>query len=431
MKDFSKDFLSTLSAETIATHSLFSGCPDGSVNPPIHLSNAYNFKDTEYAAGLFALNTAGYIYTRLHNPTITVMEDTICQLEGGAAAVGVASGHFAEFMTIGTLCKAGDNIVSSSHLYGGTHNLFSATLSRYGIEARYSSCQDDLSSFEKLIDDNTKAIYIETLPNPSCEIPDIEEFAKLAHKHNLPLVIDNTCATPYLVRPIDYGADIVLHSCTKFLGGHGAVMGGVIVDSGNFDWTKSPRFKELCEPDASYHGLSFTEAFGSIVFALKLRAASLRDIGGQISPFNAAMITQGIATLHVRMDRHVENALKLAKYLSTHPQVSWVNYPGLEGNKSKKMADKYFKHGAGSMLAFGVKGGAAKGKAFIEKVKICLHVANLGDVKTIVTHPATTTHSQLGQEELKAAGISDDLVRVSVGIENIDDLIKDFDQALK
>ncbi|MDE7169321.1 MAG: O-acetylhomoserine aminocarboxypropyltransferase/cysteine synthase [Mucispirillum sp.] len=419
-----------ISIETLATHGSYSPDATGSTNAPIYLSTSYKFEDTEYAASLFALEKAGYIYSRLHNPTTTILEDTVNSLEGGVAAVASATGHFAEFMTIAALAKAGENIVSSSLLYGGTHNLFAHTLPNFGITVKFGN-QKDLSSFEKLIDDKTKAVYIESIANPAGDIADFQKIADIAHKHGIPLIVDNTCATPYLFRPIEHGADIVLHSCTKYLGGHGAVMGGIVVDSGNFDWKKSGKFPALTEPDASYNGVVFTERFGNAALALKLRAGVMRDLGGTISPFNSYMINQGIGTLHVRMDRHVQNAQKLAEYLSEDKNVGWVNYPGLKNNPNYEAAKKYMPKGAGAILTFGVKGGFEKGKKVIGKLTLPLHLANLGDIKTLVIHPSSTTHAQLNKEEQLAAGISDDLIRVSVGIENIDDIISDFEQALK
>lgn len=419
-----------ISFETLATHGSYSPDATGSTNAPIYLSTSYKFEDTEYAASLFALEKAGYIYSRLHNPTTTVLEDTINALEGGVGAVAAATGHFAEFMTIATLAKAGDNIVSSSFLYGGTHNLFAHSLPNFGITVKFGD-QKDLSSFEKLIDDKTKAVYIESIANPAGDIADFQKIADIAHKHGIPLIVDNTCATPYLFRPIEHGADIVLHSCTKYLGGHGAVMGGIVVDSGKFDWVKSGKFPALTEPDASYNGVVFTERFGNAALALKLRAGAMRDLGGTISPFNSYLINQGIGTLHVRMDRHVQNAQKLAEYLSENTHVGWVKYPGLKNNPNYEAAQKYMPKGAGAILTFGVKGGFEKGKKVIEKLTLPLHLANLGDIKTLVIHPSSTTHAQLNKEEQLAAGISEDLIRVSVGIENIDDIISDFEQALK
>ena len=381
-----------LSIETIAVHGTYKKDETGATNPAIYLSNAYQFKDSAHAANLFDLSVAG-----------------------GVAAVACATGQFAEFMTIASLAKCGDNIVASNLLYGGTHTLFANQFTRFGIEIRFAD-PHNIDDFEKLIDDNTKAIYIESIANPQGFVPNFKKFAALASKHKVPLVVDNTCATPYLVKPVNYGADIVIHSATKFLAGHGAVLGGLVIDSGKFDWAASGKFPELTTPDKSYHGLIFTEHFGSAAFAAKMRVSAMRDIGGTISPFNSFLIQQGIGTLHLRMERHVENAKKLAKFLQNH--------------KNHKNADKFLTLGGGSLLTFGVKGGFEKSKQFIEKVSLALHVSNLGDIKTIVTHPASTTHRQLSEQELASSGVTADLIRVSVGIENIDDITADFDKAL-
>lgn len=422
--------MKNISLETLAVHGSYKKDETGATNPPIYLSNAYQFKDGEHAAALFDLSTSGYIYTRLNNPTVAVLEETVAALEGGIAALACSSGQFAEFMTIITLAKQGDNIVTSNLLYGGTHTLFTSQFARFGIEFRFAD-PNNIAEFEKLIDDKTKAIYIESVANPQGVVPDFKAFAELANKHKLPLVVDNTCATPYLVRPIEQGAHIVIHSATKFLSGHGNVLGGIVVDSGKFDWENSGRFNEFSTPDESYHGLVFTKHFGAACFAAKMRVSAMRDIGGCISPFNAFLIQTGIATLHVRMQRHIENAKKLAAYLKTNQFVEWVNYNGLEDNKNYKMASTYLKDNGASILTFGVKGGYEKSKKFIEKVRLALHVSNLGDIKTIVTHPASTTHRQVPQDELESTGITANLIRVSVGIENIDDIIEDFKNALE
>ena len=393
-----------LSIETIAVHGTYKKDETGATNPAIYLSNAYQFKDSAHAANLFDLSVAGYIYSRLNNPTTNHLEETAAALEGGVAAVACATGQFAEFMTIASLAKCGDNIVASNLLYGGTHTLFANQFTRFGIEIRFAD-PHNIDDFEKLIDDNTKAIYIESIANPQGFVPNFKKFAALASKHKVPLVVDNTCATPYLVKPVNYGADIVIHSATKFLAGHGAVLGGLVIDSGKFDWAASGKFPELTTPDKSYHGLIFTEHFGSAAFAAKMRVSAMRDIGGTISPFNSFLIQQGIGTLH-------------------------LDYNGLKDNKNHKNADKFLTLGGGSLLTFGVKGGFEKSKQFIEKVSLALHVSNLGDIKTIVTHPASTTHRQLSEQELASSGVTADLIRVSVGIENIDDITADFDKAL-
>lgn len=418
------------SLETLAVHSTYKKDETGATNPPIYLSNAYQFKDGEHAAALFDLSTAGYIYTRLNNPTTSVLEETVAALEGGIAALACASGQFAEFMTIISLSKQGDNIVTSNLLYGGTHTLFTSQFARFGIEFRFAD-PNNIAEFEKLIDDKTKAIYIESVANPQGLVPDFKAFAELANKHKLPLVVDNTCATPYLVRPIEHGAHIVIHSATKFLSGNGNVLGGIVVDSGNFDWEKSGRFPEFTTPDESYHGLIFTKHFGPACFAAKMRVSAMRDIGGALSPFNAYLIQLGIGTLHLRMQRHAENAKKLAEYLKTNKNVAWVSYNGLEEDKNHKNASTYLKEKGASLLTFGVAGGYEKCKKFIEKVSLALHVSNLGDIKTIVTHPASTTHRQIPEDELTKTGITPELIRVSVGIENINDIIEDFKKALE
>ncbi len=419
-----------LSIETLAVHGVNKKDETGATNPPLYLSNAYEFKNSSHAANLFDLNEAGYIYSRLNNPTTAVLEENITALECGAAAVACASGQFAEFMTIITLAKQGENIAASSLLYGGTHTLFSSQLKRFGINVKFADpCRID--DFERIIDDNTKAVYIESIANPQGVVPDFEKFAALAKKYNIPLVVDNTCATPYLIKPIEYGADIVLHSTTKFLSGHGNVLGGIVIDSGNFDWEKSRRFSDFTQPDESYHGLIFTKHFGRTAFAYKMRVSAMRDIGGCPSPFNSYMINQGIGTLHIRMERHVENAKKLAEYLKNDKNTAWVKYNGLKDDENHKNAAKYLRLQGSSLLTFGVKGGYEKSKRFIEKVSFPIHAANLGDIKTIVTHPASTTHRQVSREDLIKSGITDDLIRVSVGIENIDDIINDFKQALE
>ncbi len=417
-----------LSIDTIAVHSTYIPDETGATNPPLYLSNAYKYKNAQHAADLFDLKTTGYIYTRLHNPTTTILEDTITKMEGGSGAVATSSGHFAEIMLITCIASFGDEIIASNSLYGGTINMFSTTLKRFGINVKFAD-QDNPSSFEALINDKTKAIFIEALANPASDIADFEVISKIANKHKLPLIIDSTCATPYLFRPIEVGAAAVIHSGTKFLGGHGDVMGGIAVDLGTFDWS-SGRFPSFTEKDMSYHGVIYAKDFGNMALAVKMRAGVMRDMGGTPSPYNSYAILQGMQTLHLRMERHVSNAVKLANWLMECDKVSWVNYPSLKGNKNYEMAKKYFPKGAGSMLTFGVKGGIEAGRNFIDKVNLAIHAANLGDVKTIVTHPASTTHRQLSQEQRIKAGVPDDLIRVSVGIEDIEDIINDFKIAL-
>lgn len=418
-----------MSLETLAVHSTYEVDSTGATNPPIYLSNAFHFKDADYAAGLFDLTTSGYIYTRLHNPTTTVLEETIAALEGGVAAVACASGQFAEFMVFASIAKNGENVVCSNLLYGGTHTLFTSQFDKFGIEFRLVN-PSDFELLEQSIDEKTKAIYIESFANPSGFVADIQKIADIAHKYNIPLIVDNTIATPYLCRPIEYGADIVIHSATKYLTGNADVLGGFVIDSGNFEWEKSGKFPELTTPDQSYHGTIFTQSFGKAALAVKLRVGALRDVGGTISPFNSFLILQGIQTLHVRMDRHIENTIKLANYLLNHPKIAWVKFNGFEDSINYSNVQKYLKGKPGAMFVFGVKGGYEGSKKFIENVTIPVHATNIGDVKTIVTHPASTTHRQLSDEALKNAGISKDLIRISVGIENINDIIKDFDNTL-
>lgn len=417
--------------ETIAIHGAYR--PDektGATQVPIYHSNAFQFKSIEHALSLFDLEAAGHIYSRLSNPTVEVLENRIAMLEGGSAAVATASGQFATYMIITSLADSGDNIVASGKLYGGTYNLFVHTFRKLGIELRLVD-QDDIDAFDRAVDAKTKAIYIESVSNPGSDIPDIEKISEVAKKHKLPLIVDNTYTSPYLFNPLKHGANIVLHSLTKFIGGHGSAMGGIAVDGGNFDWAASGRFPGLTTPDPSYHGVVYAEKFGPMALAVKMRVQALRDVGGCLSPTNAFMILSGLETLHLRMPRHCENALALAKFLEKHDKVSWVNYPDLESNRNYASVKKYLPKGSGAMMSFGLKGGLDAGRIFIETVKIAIHATNLGDVRTVVTHPASTTHRQLSAENKIKAGIPDELIRVAVGCENIDDLIEDFDQALK
>ncbi len=404
---------------------------------PIYQTTSFNFDDAEHAADLFALNKFGNIYTRIMNPTTDVFEKRIAALEGGVAALATASGQAAEHLAITTLAQAGDNIVSTSYLYGGTHNLFKVTLPRLGIDVKFVN-GDSPEEFEKLIDEKTKALYIESISNPKLNIPDFEKIAEIAHKNKIPLIVDNTFgAAGFLVRPIEYGADIVIASATKWIGGHGTSIGGVIVDSGNFDWG-SGKFPFFTEPSEGYHGLVFNEVFGkdsqfgNIAFIIRARVEGLRDFGGCVSPFNSFLFLQGLETLSLRVERHNSNALTLANWLNNHPQVEWVWYPGLKNHPSHENAKKYLRSGYyGSMLSFGIKGGIEAGKKFINNVKLASLLANVGDAKTLVIHPASTTHQQLSDEDQKAAGVLPEAIRVSVGIEHIDDIINDFEQALK
>ena len=397
---------------------------------PIYQTTSYVFDDAQDGADLFGLRKSGNIYTRMGNPTNDVFEKRMAALEGGKAALAVASGSAAITYAILTIAGTGDEIVAASTLYGGTHNLFAHTLPKYGITTHFVN-PDEVSAFEEKINENTKAIYIETIGNPSTNIVDIEEVAKLAHKYKIPLIVDNTFGTPYLIRPIEYGADIVVHSATKFIGGHGTSIGGVIVDAGNFDWAASGKFEDFTTPDPSYHGIVPTEAFGELAFIFRARVNLLRDTGAALSPFNAFLFLQGLETLSLRVERHVENAKKVAQYLQNHPKVSWVKYPSLEGDKYHELAKKYLPKGAGSIFTFGIKAGEEAAKKFTESLKLFSLLANVADAKSLVIHPASTTHSQLTDEELTAAGATKDLVRLSIGIEDVDDLIADLEQAFE
>lgn len=404
----------------------------GSRAVPIYQTTSYNFKSPEHAADLFGLREFGNIYTRIMNPTTDVLEKRVALLEGGAAALAVSSGQSAEALALLTIADAGDNIVSCASLYGGTYTLFYYTFRKMGIEVRFVDASDP-SSFEKAIDGKTKAVFGEMLGNPRLDVFPLEAVAKIAHSHGIPLVIDSTSVTPYLCRPIEWGADIVVHSLTKFMGGHGTSIGGIIVDSGKFDWG-SGRFPVFTEPDESYHGMTWwelPEPLKNLSFILKARVSSLRDLGAAMSPFNAFLILQGIETLHVRMDRHCANAQQVAEFLASHPLVSWVNYPGLPSHPSHELAKRYLPRGAGGLIGFGIKGGLEAGKEFIRNVKLASHLANIGDAKTLVIHPASTTHSQLSEEEQIQAGVTPDFIRLSVGIEDVNDIIEDIDQALK
>ncbi len=396
---------------------------------PIYASTSYVFHNSQHAADRFGLRDAGNIYGRLTNPTQSVFEERINALEGGAAALAVSSGAAAINYTIQALAKQGEHIVASKTIYGGTYNLLAHTLPlTSGITATFVD-PDEEGAFEAAIQPNTKALYIETLGNPNSNIIDIEEVAKIAHKHNIPLVVDSTFATPYLVRPIEYGADIVVHSATKFIGGHGAAIGGVIIDGGTFDWKASGRYPWISEPNPSYHGISFAEAAGKAAFATYIRAILLRDTGSTISPFHAFMFLQGLETLSLRVERHVENALKIVEYLNNHPQVEAVHHPSLETEPSHKLYKKYFPNGGGSIFTFEIKGDDKTAQKFIDNLSIFSLLANVADVKSLVIHPASTTHSQLSEEELAEQGIKPNTIRLSIGIENINDLIEALDEA--
>ncbi len=407
----------------------------GSRAVPINQTTSYVFHDADHAARLFGLQEFGNIYTRIMNPTTDVFEKRVAALEGGVAGLATASGQAAETLAITTLAAAGDEIISTTSLYGGTYNLFHYTLPRLGIKVKFVDA-DDFVGLHGLISDKTRAVYTETLGNPKLDIADIEQLAQIAHQHKLPLVIDNTCASPALLRPIEWGADIVVNSATKFLGGHGLAIGGVIVDAGKFDWAASGRFKEFTEPDPSYHGLSYTAAFGPLSFILKARVQGLRDTGAALSPFNAFLLLQGIETLHLRMERHSQNALAVAKHLEEHPGVEWVNYPGLASSRYHARAKKYMPNGQSSLVTFGIKAGKSggaydAGKKFIDSLKLFSLLANIGDAKSLVIHPASTTHQQLSVEEQASTGVTPELVRLSVGIEDISDILADLDQAIE
>ncbi len=396
---------------------------------PIYQTTSYLFNDSDHAARLFALQEFGNVYTRLMNPTTDVFEKRVAALEGGVAALATASGQAAETLTIQTLASAGEEIVSTTSLYGGTYNLFHYTLPRQGITVRFADA-DDFDGIRALINPKTRAIYTETLGNPKLDIADIEKLAAIAHENGLPLIIDNTSASPMLVRPIEHGADIVINSATKFIGGHGTTIGGVIVDAGKFDWKASGRFPTFVNPDPSYHGMSYAEAFGPIAFIIKCRVEGLRDTGGAISPFSSFLLLQGLETLHLRMERHSQNALAVATHLESHPGVEWVNYPGLKSSKYYDRAQKYMPTGQSALVTFGIKGGYEAGKTLINSVKLFSHVANIGDSKSLIIHPASTTHAQLTVAEQAATGVTPELVRLSVGTEDIRDILADLDQAI-
>jgi len=392
---------------------------------PIYATTSYVFKDSATAAGRFGLTVPGNIYTRLMNPTSSVLEERINALEGGAGALSVASGSAAITYAIQNIALAGDHIVSSTNLYGGSFNLLSHTLKDQGISTTFVDPSDP-ENFEKAIRPETKAFYAETLGNPNSDVIDIEAISAIAHKHGIPLIVDNTFATPYLLRPIEHGADIVVHSATKFIGGHGTVMGGVIIDSGKFDWAQNDKFPGLSKPNPSYHGVVFTEACGNLAYILKIRTTLLRDQGAAISPFNSFLLLQGLETLSLRLERHTENALKVVDFLKSHPQVEKVNHPSLETGRAKELYDKYFPNGAASIFTFDIKGDAETAKKFTESLELFSLLANVADVKSLVIHPASTTHSQLSEEELLSAGIKPTTVRLSIGTEHIDDIIADL-----
>jgi O-acetylhomoserine (thiol)-lyase len=424
------DLAKQLGFDTLALHG--GQQPDvatGARAVPIYQTTSYVFKSTDHAANLFALKEFGNIYTRIMNPTWAVLEERLAALEGGVGALVTASGQAAETLAILNITRAGQHIVSSASLYGGTYNLFHYTFPKLGIECTFVDPSDP-DNFKRALRPNTRLIFAETLGNPKNDTLDFEAVAKVAHDAGIPLMIDNTVASPYLCRPFAWGADIVVHSLTKFLGGHGTSIGGVIVDSGKFDWNNG-KFPELTEPDPSYHGLDFAETFGNLAYILKTRVQLLRDIGPALSPFNAFLILQGVETLSLRVQRHCDNALKVAQFLEGHPAVTWVNYPGLASHPTHTLAKKYLQHGFGAILGFGIKGGLAAGIRFINAVQLFSHLANVGDAKSLVIHPASTTHQQLSPEEKLETGVSDDFVRLSVGLESIEDILADLDQGLQ
>lgn len=402
----------------------------GSRAVPIYQTAAYQFKDTNHAANLFGLKEFGNIYTRLMNPTTDVLEKRIAAMDGGVGALAVASGQSAITLALLNIAQAGDEIVSADNLYGGTYNLFHYTFAKFGIKVKFAP-SDDLEAFRRAVTPKTKAVYAESIGNPKNNVADLEGIAKIAHDNGVPFVLDNT-VSPYLLRPFDHGVDIIVYSATKFIGGHGTSLGGLIVDSGKFDWTNG-KFPLIADPDPSYHGINFVEALkpmGNIAYIIKARVTLLRDLGPALSPFNAFLFLQGLETLHLRMPRHAENALAAARYLKKHPKVGWVSYPGLDDSPYKAKALKYLPKGAGAILGFGIKGGAEAGRRFIEGLQLASHLANIGDAKTLAIHPATTTHQQLSEKEQLATGVTPDFIRLSIGLEHIDDILSDIEQAL-
>ncbi|MFT6300779.1 MAG: O-acetylhomoserine (thiol)-lyase [Saprospiraceae bacterium] len=417
--------------ETQAIHAGFEDDPTTrAVAVPIYQTTSYSFRDTQHGADLFDLVEPGNIYTRMMNPTSDVLEQRISQLEGGIGALAMASGMAAITAAVQTVARAGDNIISVSQLYGGTYNLFAHSLPNQGIEARMAS-GDDIDALEALIDVNTKALFCESIGNPAGNIVDIQALSSMAHKHGIPLIVDNTVATPIFCRPIEQGADIVIHSLTKYIGGHGTSVGGIIVDSGKFPWKDNPRFPVFNQPDPSYHGVVYADAMGEAAFIGRARVVPLRSMGAAISPFNSFLILQGLETLALRMERHTENALKVAKYLSAHKCVDWVNYAGLESDKYYELSKKVVSGKPSGILSFGIKGGEVAGAKFIDALQLIKRLVNIGDAKSLACHPASTTHRQLSEDELKSAGASRDMVRISVGIEHVDDIIADIEQALE
>jgi O-acetylhomoserine (thiol)-lyase len=424
MNDFVRGF---------ATQAIHAGhTPDPTTHSravPLYQTSSFTFDNTRHAADLFGLRQFGNIYTRIMNPTTEVLEQRMAALEGGVGALAVASGQAAETLTILTLAGAGDEIVASAELYGGTVSLFSHTLKRLGITVRFVS-PHDMEAWEGAVTQRTKAFFVETIGNPKLDISDLASIAAIGKRHGIPLVVDNTVTTPYLTRPLDHGAAIVVHSATKFIGGHGTSIGGIIVDGGNFDWAAAGRFPDFVEPDPAYHGLKFVETFGNMAFILRARVLGLRDMGAAMSPFNAWMFLQGLETLHLRMQRHSENGMAVARYLERHDSVAWVRYPGLESSPTYGLVNKYLPKGQGALVGFGIRGGQAAAVKFIENLQLFSHLANIGDAKSLVIHPASTTHEQLSDAEQQAAGVTPDFIRLSVGIEDIQDIVDDLDNAL-
>lgn len=421
-----------LKVETLALHGGQEPDPTtGARAVPIYQTTSYQFKSTEHAANLFGLREFGNIYTRIMNPTTDVFEKRMAALDGGVGALAVSSGQSATTLGLLTIAQAGDEIVSADNLYGGTYNLFHYTFPRLGLKVKFVK-SNDLGAFQEAITSKTKAIYAESIGNPKLDVADLEGISKVAHKNGIPFVLDNT-VSPYLLRPFDFGVDIIVYSATKFIGGHGTSIGGVIVDSGKFDWDNG-KFPLISEPDPSYHGLDFIEALkplGNIAYIIKARVTLLRDLGTALSPFNAFLFLQGLETLHLRLPRHSQNTLAVAKYLRKHPGVNWVNYPGLEDSSEKERVKKYLPKGAGAILGFGIKGGLEAGRKFIDSLQLISHLANVGDAKSLAIHPPTTTHQQLSPEEQLATGVTPDFIRLSIGIEHIDDIIADIEQALE
>ena len=416
--------------ETLAIHGGFKQDPTtNAVAVPIYQTTSYAFDDTQHGADLFNLKVQGNIYTRIMNPTWAVLEERVTQMEGGIGSLAMASGMAAITASIQAIARTGDNFVSVSQLYGGTYNLFAHTMPAMGIEVRMAS-GDDLAALESKFDDKTKALFCESIGNPAGNIVDLKALADIAHKYNVPLIVDNTVATPMLCRPFEHGADIIVHSLTKYMGGHGTSVGGIIVDSGKFPWKDNPRFPQFNEPDPSYHGVVYTEALGDAAFIGRCRVVPLRNMGAALSPFNAFLILQGIETLALRMERHCENAQKVAEYLHQHPQINWLSYGGLADSKYYELAKTYMNGKPSAILSFGIKGGFDAGARFIDALQVIKRLVNIGDAKSLACHPASTTHRQLGEEELKTAGVSQDMVRLSIGIENVEDIIADIEQSL-